>query len=350
MWFWKWEVWPWNWRKVRKAQISEADRDIFERYGESVVASILASNPSTTEIHAYIAGQDYEPSSQGRRAAARDWLTECRDAHERREQRLESIEIGVVALITIEIVLSLLFGFLGLWEGWKQGKALDRQLSVLSHVDSSAAATSNSLQKLVAAQDASLQVLHAQATAAQENVKAIQRQTRQDQRPWLALTMDWPSVKNEKGEIVAKVVQVTENQALAVPMQLINSGKTAARQVQANIFVEVVKATEGPHLNGNSPAWHFFAGIIVPNTPSRFFAYRQLPDKAGLEAMSNLTAAENQELSAGRVYLAVYGEMTYRDVFDVAHWTKFCGWVPLNLTPRYYNSKSCSDYNSVDNN
>ena len=48
--------------------------------------------------------------------------------------------------------------------------------------------------------------------------------------------------------------------------------------------------------------------------------------------MANLTPTENQELSAGRAYLAVYGKMTYRDVFGVSHWTKFCSWVPLNST------------------
>lgn len=38
--FWKWEVWPWNWRKVRKANILASDREIFERYGETVVARL----------------------------------------------------------------------------------------------------------------------------------------------------------------------------------------------------------------------------------------------------------------------------------------------------------------------
>ncbi len=36
---WKWELWPWNWRKVRKARISKEDRDLFERYGESVIGT-----------------------------------------------------------------------------------------------------------------------------------------------------------------------------------------------------------------------------------------------------------------------------------------------------------------------
>jgi len=82
------------------------------------------------------------------------WRHDARIAE--RDFRLEK---WVISLISAEIVLSLIFGFLGLWEGWKQGKALDRQVVVLSHMDTSTAATSDSLQKLVAAQDASLKIL-----------------------------------------------------------------------------------------------------------------------------------------------------------------------------------------------
>lgn len=70
---------------------------------------------------------------------ARSWLTERRDAQERREQRLEAIEIGVVALITVEILLSFIFGGVGIYEGLKQGQALD-------HMDSSADATATTMQ------------------------------------------------------------------------------------------------------------------------------------------------------------------------------------------------------------
>lgn len=82
-----------------------------------------------------------------------------RRRNEELAQRDFKMEVGVMVLIGFEIVLSLIFGFLGLWEGLKQAKALDRQVSVLSHMDTSTAATSDSLQKLVAAQDASLKIL-----------------------------------------------------------------------------------------------------------------------------------------------------------------------------------------------
>jgi hypothetical protein len=75
------------------------------------------------------------------------WRHDTRNSE--RDFRLEKV---VITLISVEIVLSLIFGFLALWEGWKEGR-------VLSHMDTSTAATSDSLQKLVAAQDASLRIL-----------------------------------------------------------------------------------------------------------------------------------------------------------------------------------------------
>lgn len=129
----KWEVWPWNWRKVRKAQISKPDRDLFERYGEAVIVNILAgADPGTDElVRAFLHEED--------KIRARDWLIECRDSQHRREQRLETIEIGVVALITVEILLSLIFGAIGIYEAWKQGKVLD-------HMDASTAASAETTQ------------------------------------------------------------------------------------------------------------------------------------------------------------------------------------------------------------
>src|SRR6266446_9941300 len=96
------------WRTVRKAQISKEDRDLFERYGEAVIGSVLAGGtcPSAPELQIFVPGNICLPSNPGKCTEARDWLTECRDAHERHEQRLETIEIGVVALISLEIALS----------------------------------------------------------------------------------------------------------------------------------------------------------------------------------------------------------------------------------------------------
>ncbi len=167
----KWELWPWNWRKVRKANISPEDRRLFECYGEAVIGRILAGEtPLVPELLAIL--PHYDPAVgpvRDKFEEARNWLTECRDAHERRERRVESIEIGVIALITAEIVLSLLFGFLGLWEGWKQKDALDKQVTVLDQMNKNTADTAaqiqraaTSLDNLAKAQAESLRILQQQ--------------------------------------------------------------------------------------------------------------------------------------------------------------------------------------------
>jgi len=65
------------------------------------------------------------------------------------------MEVGVMVLIGIEIILSVI----GLRAGYQQGEVLEKQTTALMHMDTSTAATSDSLQKLVAAQDASLNIL-----------------------------------------------------------------------------------------------------------------------------------------------------------------------------------------------
>jgi hypothetical protein len=241
------------------------------------------------------------------------------------------------------VILTALLMFIGVGTAWifyGQFREMKTQTGIINDQAKQAAADTIEASKRA---DKQLELIGKQASAAQDSVGAIQRQMRQDQRPWLGLQMDWPPIKSPSGEVIGKLVRVTENQPLTVPMQLTTTGKTVARRVLAKIFIEVVKTSESPHLDSSKPpAWGLTAGIIVPNAPSNFFAHRLLPKKTGLEAMSNLTPSENQELSAGRAYLAIYGTMTYTDVFDISHWTRFCSWVPLNSAPRFYNSKTCS--------
>lgn len=90
------------WRKIRKANIPNNERDLLERYGENVVGMVLANSytPAAGELYRL-------QGDQIMKANARDWLTERGDAHEQREQRLEILEWAIVGLIIVEIVLSL---------------------------------------------------------------------------------------------------------------------------------------------------------------------------------------------------------------------------------------------------
>jgi hypothetical protein len=93
----------WWLRKVRKADIPEADRDTFERFGEPVIGMLLAGGfspplPELAQIYADKAKQEH----------ARDWLTERSDAHERREQRQETLEWAVLIFVVVGVLVDIL--------------------------------------------------------------------------------------------------------------------------------------------------------------------------------------------------------------------------------------------------
>jgi len=130
--------WPWPLRKVRKADISASDRDFFERYGETVISMKVSGSLDQDEGH------------------ARAWLTERADYHERREQWISArdliLDLVIIGLIGWEINMSYR-------QERHQSQDFEKQQKALTNLQNSSAATSDSLHKLVAAQDASLKIL-----------------------------------------------------------------------------------------------------------------------------------------------------------------------------------------------
>jgi hypothetical protein len=92
--------------RFRKANIPEADRDTFERFGELVIVSLLTSGlaPVAKELQAF-----YGVEEKQRNVKA--WLTERGDSHERREQRLEFVEWAILVFVGVSVVVD----FLLLW-------------------------------------------------------------------------------------------------------------------------------------------------------------------------------------------------------------------------------------------
>lgn len=91
----------WWWRKIRKAEISGADRDIFERFGEQIIGAVLAGgfNPRAADLQRLYMNEGPLLNS------ARDWLTERGDAQERREQRMETVEWAVLIFVVLGVIV-----------------------------------------------------------------------------------------------------------------------------------------------------------------------------------------------------------------------------------------------------
>jgi hypothetical protein len=96
-------------RKVRKSAIPQTSRDIFERYGEEIIASIVCGgfNPRATELR-----NVYQNDRMINEAI--EWLTERGDAKVLHEQRLEFVEWSILIFVIVSVILDGLIVWSGL--------------------------------------------------------------------------------------------------------------------------------------------------------------------------------------------------------------------------------------------
>src|SRR5947209_908481 len=95
-----------RWTRIKHAEISSDQRAVFERYGENVIAMVLATGltPSPGELYQIYANGPWKES-------ARDWLTERSTFHERREDRLEAMELSILVLVAMEVLFEIARAF-----------------------------------------------------------------------------------------------------------------------------------------------------------------------------------------------------------------------------------------------
>lgn len=115
------------------------------------------------------------------------------------------MEVGVIVLIGGELALSVV----GLRAGYQQANVLQNQTMALMHMDTSTAATSDSLQKLVVAQDASLKILQ-------------QEQAERAKKPRLALYAG--SVRLDRASLHPKPVAGLAQTVAPVDLLMKNEG------------------------------------------------------------------------------------------------------------------------------
>ena len=83
-------------KKVRRADISAKDREMFERIGEPVLSYALAEGVQTLPLGAF-STFDFRAN----RISILAYLTERRDIAERVEQRMELVEWAVLIFVVI---------------------------------------------------------------------------------------------------------------------------------------------------------------------------------------------------------------------------------------------------------
>jgi hypothetical protein len=180
-----------------------------------------------------------------------------------------------------------------------------------------------------------LRIAQKQAVAAQNSVKAIQRQMRQDQRAWIDVQFGEFSL-NQAGQMIVLIT-------------IKNIGKTPAKRIRLFAVLEVLKNTEAAHLyKKDMPSVTDHEGILTPLSDSKIPASTLNIDPADKrKAVARIMSeAEINDFKKGKLYFVVHGKVTYWDVFKVEHWRSFCNYA---LPPvGQVEAGSCVEYNKVD--
>ncbi len=149
-------------------------------------------------------------------------------------------------------------------------------------------------------------------------------------------------------------IQVVVDQVPEVKLVLNNLGKTTARQIVGEIYIEVIPKDQGPtFVHGNpTPSTRYTAPDLFP-TETHDLAAKRLKAvgeivEGGPAGEWPISKDEYASLLNGDTYLAAHGYIDYVDVYHVAHWSRFCVW--RILKPGQFKAKSCTQYNTTDEN
>jgi hypothetical protein len=168
-----------------------------------------------------------------------------------------------------------------------------------------------------------------------KSVENADRNFRQDERAWMGF------------RFMEGSITLTLNTSFLIPTELINTGKTPAKNVHGNIVVGVFKKGE-PLDFTYSPGYAHYgvaAGTIFPGGKI-VESFEGI--KHGHERAESIifTPAMKADLFSARSFIVVHGRIEYNDIFGKDHWTTYCRYV---LHPELI-SDECTRYNDTDDN
>src|SRR5262249_13924104 len=122
-------------------------------------------------------------------------------------------------------------------------------------------------------------------------------------------------------------------------------GKNPALRISADIMFDIVPVDKSPRFYPPNNHTGVYWGTVFPNE-ERTYPITPTPNNPDGTAR-RISTVELNDLVNGRAYVAVHGQVRYRDPFG-DHWTQFCHWRPftqVNIPPR--GPAACVNYNSV---
>lgn len=164
-------------------------------------------------------------------------------------------------------------------------------------------------------------------------LRVMQQQVNLAERGWIGFVQ--PPTFPLDGATTPATIQVT------------NFGKTPARQVEGDMVAAVLMKGEEPTFDYSlgHPHNRFYAGVVFPNSP--FPVTIDVVRYINKTPTAVSSADLRKELESGQSYVVFYGQIAYKDIFGIEHWTHFCtgsGKAMQELDTL----KKCIRYNDVD--
>lgn len=150
-----------------------------------------------------------------------------------------------------------------------------------------------------------------------------------DQKAWLMFDHDY-----------SDSLKLIDKEAISVPIQFKDIGKTPARHVEGFIVVSETKAGEAPTFKPEFVN-KLRGGLVWPSHPDQTTASELDPKEHRVKA----TSPKCTQFESGKIVFVVWGRVTYDDIFQDSHWIKFCHTITHDPSVR---TKECADYNEID--
>ena len=137
-----------------------------------------------------------------------------------------------------------------------------------------------------------------------------------------------------------------EGSSIPASIQIANTGKTPAKDVEGDIVATVLKKGDEPSFDFSTGHPHnkLYAGAIFPNAPiNTNITVVRYASQAPETIVP--TPELRQQIANGEFFIILYGKITYVDVFGASHSTTFC----TGSGSAMGDLRKCLSYNDVDN-
>jgi hypothetical protein len=228
---------------------------------------------------------------------------------------------SILSLALCALALAVLYLILTVSE--RQREITGRQLTVMQSQLEEMKNAARQTDRLITAATNQAIASKESAGAAKQTIEVARDNTRLDQRAWLGATS-------------ARVIDLAVNKPLKVEIQLKNTGKTVARNVDARI---TIRSESGPFNLKNfraerpPPKGNRSRFVILPDSELTLPAYGD-----------RLLTQETLSLIKGSgVTIYLFGEIIYADIFGETHVTAFCNFYDPSTNDLVF----CSEGNSA---